>query len=202
MSNKNIVYVHGKGGSAEEAEKYRVLFPSYYVYGIEYVKSTPWEAGKEIRDSITSLSLLPDKLILIANSIGAFFSMHAGIEEYIKKAFFISPIVDMKKLILEMITLSRITDEELKRRKTVRTDSGEELSWDYYSFVTDHPVTWNVPTEVLYGSEDTLTKPETIRSFCLEHSAALTVMEGGEHWFHTEEQMNFLYKWIKDGMVK
>ena len=26
--------------------------------------------------------------------------------------------------------------------------------------------------------------------------ATLTVMEGGEHWFHTEEQMDFLDRWI------
>ena len=25
----------------------------------------------------------------------------------------------------------------------------------------------------------------------------LTVMEGGDHWFHTEEQMCFLDEWIK-----
>ena len=27
--------------------------------------------------------------------------------------------------------------------------------------------------------------------------AELTVMPGGEHWFHTEEQMRFLDEWIE-----
>ncbi len=27
--------------------------------------------------------------------------------------------------------------------------------------------------------------------------ATLTVMKGGEHWFHTEEEMNFLDEWIR-----
>ena len=27
--------------------------------------------------------------------------------------------------------------------------------------------------------------------------ATLTVMENGEHWFHTKEQMDFLSDWIK-----
>ncbi|MBQ6263614.1 MAG: alpha/beta hydrolase [Clostridia bacterium] len=202
MNNKTVVYVHGKGGSADEAAQYRTLFPSANVYGIDYVKSTPWEVGKEIHDSIVSLCLNSDKPILIANSIGAYFSMYAGIEEYVEKAFFISPIVDMEKLIGKMMAQARVTDEELKRRGSIRTDSGEELSWDYYSFVKDHPVTWNVPTEVLYGSEDTLTDPETVSSFCVEHRAKLTVMDGGEHWFHTEEQLYFLYKWIKEGTNK
>ena len=26
--------------------------------------------------------------------------------------------------------------------------------------------------------------------------ATLTVMKGGEHWFHTEEEMKFLDEWI------
>ena len=37
---------------------------------------------------------------------------------------------------------------------------------------------------------------ETIRDFAKKHPAALTIMEGGEHWFHTEEQMRFLDDWI------
>ncbi len=31
-------------------------------------------------------------------------------------------------------------------------------------------------------------------SFAKKHNARLTVMENGEHWFHTEEQMKFLFK--------
>ena len=38
--------------------------------------------------------------------------------------------------------------------------------------------------------------PETIRDFAEVHNAVLTVMEGGEHWFHTQEQMRFLDEWI------
>ena len=33
--------------------------------------------------------------------------------------------------------------------------------------------------------------------FADDHHAKLTVMTGGEHWFHTEEQMRFLDEWIK-----
>ena len=39
---------------------------------------------------------------------------------------------------------------------------------------------------------------ETITDFANKHQATLTVMEGGEHWFHTEEQMLFLDNWIKE----
>lgn len=36
-----IVYVHGKGGSAEEAEYYKTLFPNSEVIGFDYQSQTP-----------------------------------------------------------------------------------------------------------------------------------------------------------------
>ena len=38
---------------------------------------------------------------------------------------------------------------------------------------------------------------DTIKEFVVKESAGLTVMEGGEHWFHTDEQMRFLNQWLK-----
>lgn len=34
-------------------------------------------------------------------------------------------------------------------------------------------------------------------NFANKIGATVTVMNHGEHWFHTEEQMNFLDKWFK-----
>ena len=42
-----VVYVHGKGGSAEEAEHYSTLFPDSEVLGFDYRAQTPWEAREE-----------------------------------------------------------------------------------------------------------------------------------------------------------
>ena len=45
MNTKNIViYVHGKGGSAEEAEHYKPLFPDSKIIGFDYRAQMPWEA--------------------------------------------------------------------------------------------------------------------------------------------------------------
>ena len=192
-----VVYIHGKGGSAGEAEHYRPLFPDCDVVGLEYRGSAPWDAGREIEKEIRALKAGYDSIILIANSIGAYFSMNADIDDLIEKAFFISPVVDMEKLIAGMMSRAGVTEATLRSRKTIQTSSGEELSWDYLSYVREHPVEWNAPTEILYGSEDALTDCGTIRSFSLERGAGLTVMEGGEHWFHTEEQLRFLDDWIK-----
>ena len=42
-----VLYVHGKGGSAAEAEHYRALFPQAEVYGFDYRAETPWDAKEE-----------------------------------------------------------------------------------------------------------------------------------------------------------
>lgn len=115
----------------------------------------------------------------------------------IQKAYFISPIVDMEKLIGNMVQWANVTEKELKAKGVIRTDFGEDLSWDYLCYVREHPIQWSVPTSILYGRNDNLTSLETVRAFAEQHNAALILMEGGEHWFHTEDQMHFLDDWIR-----
>ena len=192
-----VIYIHGKGGSAAESEHYKPLFPCCDVIGLDYKTFTPWETGKEIHVAVKKLKTEYESVILIANSIGAFFSMNAEIDSLIEKAYFISPIVDMEKLITDMMTWANVVEDELKQQGVIRTEFGENLSWDYLCYVRDHPVEWNVPTDILYGSRDNLTSYDTIKAFAENHHAKLTVMENGEHWFHTEEQVQFLDSWIK-----
>lgn len=192
-----VLYIHGKGGNSREAEHYRSFFPLCDVVGLDYVSNTPWETGKEICEKIKALKADHGRVILIANSIGAFFCMSAGVDDMIDKAYFISPIVDMERLISDMMVWSDITESELKENGVIQTDFGETLSWEYLLYVREHPIKWSVPTEILYGDKDNLTAYETISGFSQKHNARLTVMENGEHWFHTEEQMHFLDKWLQ-----
>lgn len=196
MVKHAVLYVHGKGGTAAESEHYKPLFPGCDVIGLDYKASAPWENGKEIRSFVEKLKTQYGSVTLIANSIGAFFCMNAEIDPMIDKAYFVSPIVDMEKLISDRMTWANVTEEELKKQGTVSASFGEDLSWEYLCYVREHPVHWTVPTAVLYGSRDDLTSLETISAFTKSHNAELTVMETGEHWFHTDEQMQFLDDWI------
>ena len=210
------VYIHGKGGSAAEAEHYRGLFPAWDVIGFDYAASAPWEAREEFPGFLASVKKYYKDVVLVANSIGAFFTMCSGVgaarsgesssenvvaEEIVDRAFFVSPVVDMEALIRGMMQLGGVSEEELRKKVTVETGAGETLSWEYLKYVREHPVKWDVPTEILYGSGDVLTPFETIKRFAREHGAGLTVMDGGEHWFHTPEQMNFLDEWIKEKTI-
>ena len=150
-----IIYIHGKGGSAEEANHYRPLFPGSDVVGLDYTSQNPWDAQDEFPRLFDSYSKGYDEVILIANSIGAFFAMSALAEKGISRALFISPIVNMEKLIADMMLWANVTEDELQSKKEIPTAFGEKQGAD------------------------------------------LTVMEDGEHWFHTNAQMQFLDDWIR-----
>ena len=121
------------------------------VIGLDYQTSTPWETGEEIWEAVTKLNAEYDSIDLIANSIGAFFSMNAGIDEMIHRAYFISPVVDMEKLILNMMSWANVTEKELEEKGVIPTSFGEDLSWEYLCYVREHPATWTVPTRILYA---------------------------------------------------
>ena len=191
-----VIYVHGKGGSAEEAKHFLPLFAESDVIGFDYKSQNPWEAKSEFSQFFDLHSKGYDSVILIANSIGAFFSMNALAEKKISRAMFISPIVNMEKLIMDMMMWSNVTESDLQSKKEIPTQFGESLSWDYLCYVRKHPIEWSIPTCILYGGKDNLNSGETISEFSNRIGAALTVMDDGEHWFHTDEQMKFLDDWI------
>ena len=195
-----VLYIHGKNGSAAESGHYQPFFPGEEVAGLDYRSSAPWEAGPEIRRAAEELRRRHDSLTLIANSIGAYFSLWAGIGHLLRRAFFISPVVDMERLIQTMMSWAGVTEEALRQRGVIPTAFGENLSWDYLCRVRAHPVRWDVPTAILYGARDALVSPETVSAFAERCGASLTVMENGEHWFHTGEQMDFLDRWLRDSL--
>lgn len=166
-----VIYVHGKGGNANEAEHYKPFFAESDVIGFDYQAQNPWEAQKEFSSFFEVHSQGYDSVTLIANSIGAFFSMSALTKKQVAQAILISPVVNMEKLIVDMMMWANVTEEELRIKK-------------------------EIPTE--FGEKDNLTSIETISEFAERIGASLTVMKDGEHWFHTEEQMEFLDDWLRN----
>lgn len=191
-----ILYLHGKGGSAAEADHYRPLFPDSDVVGLDYKAQTPWDAKAEFPRLFQTVCAPHRRVILIANSIGAYFAMCGVPQQMLTRAYFISPLVDMEQLICDMLRWAQVTEAQLQEQQIIETAFGETLSWAYLRYVRQHPIDWRVPTEILYGQGDHLTSRQTITTFANAHSAGLTVMENGEHWFHTDEQMLFLDAWL------
>ncbi len=201
------LFVHGKMGCKEEAAAFaEVACPAgFQVVGIDLPehgarkgseeKLLPWTAVPEIQRVYRAMRRRWQRVSVRANSIGAWLSMLALQNEDAAKALFVSPVVDMENLIGNMMTWAGVTEEELERRGEIPTGFGETLSWNYLCWVREHPVRWRTPTEILYGEKDDLTPRPVIEAFAAENGSGLTVMEGGEHWFHTEEQLRFLRTW-------
>lgn len=196
---KNVViYIHGKGGNSKEVEYYKKFFnDEYKIIGFDYKSKFPRDAKIEFSIFFDTITRNYDDIYLIANSLGAYYSMLSLSDKKIKKAMFISPIVDMEKLILNMMNLTNVSEEELYNKKEIATSFGETLSWEYLSYVRDNPLVWDVPTDILYAENDNITSLETMTDFVDKTNSRLTIMKNGVHYFHTEEQMNFLDNWFK-----
>ena len=192
-----VIYIHGKGGNAKEAEHYAPLFQDADVVGFGYKAETPWEAKTEFSRYFYAVSAGRGMVTVIASSIGAYFSMHAFSDKSVAEAYFISPVVDMENLIARMMADANVTEDELRGKKTIITTSGAELSWEYLNYARNNPVVWHAPAHILYGENDSLTSLETVKAFAEKTGATLDIMKGGEHWFHTEEQMRYLDAWIR-----
>ena len=195
---KNVIlYIYGKGGTHLEAEQYKKNCLDFDVIGIDYNEYFPWIVQEQIKSVYDKVHGKYDQIYILANSVGAYFAMHTLQNCNIEKALFISPVLDMEQLILDMMEWANVSEKDLYEKKEISTDFGETLSWKYLCFVRENPIAWNVPTEILYAEKDNLISRQTVDRFVDSHNANLTVMENGEHWFHTDEQLAFLEGWMK-----
>ena len=125
-----VIYVHGKGGSTDESNHYKKLFNGdYEVIGFDYKAELPWQAKEEFQNYFDFIAPHYSEILLIANSIGAYFSLISLSEKLITKALLISPIVDMENLILTMMKKAKVSEEELRAKKIISTSFGDPLSW-------------------------------------------------------------------------
>ncbi|NLU24073.1 MAG: alpha/beta hydrolase [Clostridiales bacterium] len=212
-SDMAYLFVHGQCGCKEEGAAFAdIACPKgYQVLAIDLPEHgerrgeasgfNPWTAAPEVQAVLAYMKSRWGRIGLRANSIGAHFSMLALGGENLCKALFVSPIVDMEQLITDMIQWAGTTEEQLRARGTIATDFGQTLSWDYLTWERQHPVqNWICPTAILYAGQDNLTGRETVERFTTAHAAVLTVMENGEHWFHTPEQLAVLRAWERENI--
>lgn len=135
---------------------------------------------------------------LFACSMGAYFSLLAYKDTWLEQSLFLSPVVDMKRIISNMMIWFNITEEKLKREHEILTPIGQILYWDYYSYVKENAIVyWNNPISILYGEQDELCEFEYISSFAKTFDCEIEVVHGAEHYFHTSEQLISYRRWLK-----
>nr|WP_320024217.1 alpha/beta hydrolase [uncultured Acetobacterium sp.] len=211
-AQKLFVAVHGNMSSKADdvivilAEKvtqlgYQVLSFDLPEHGERSNEPTPCKVQNCIKDLSAIMEYAKtkwDEISLFACSIGAYFSLLAYKDDNLKQCLFLSPVVDMERVINNMMTWFSVSEVQLQAEKEVATPIGQILYWDYYCYVKEHPINfWNKPTAILYGSADDLCEFDTVSNFAQQFNCDLTVMEHGEHYFHTEEQLEFFRQWLE-----
>lgn len=206
-SERIFLFIHGQGGNKKEAKTFaEIAAPKgWQVLGIDLpehgersdeVKFLPWETLPELRQVWEYAASHWKHIAVRANSIGAYFSMLAFQNVALEQCLFVSPVLDMERLIIDMMGWANVTETELREQKEIRTNLGQTLSWEYLCYVREHPIEkWAVPTEILYAGGDAMIPRETVKAFTEKSRCGLTVMKNGEHWFHTAEQLDFMRRW-------
>ena len=207
-SRKVYLYVHGKNGCKEEAERFAntacaagwqglaIDLPEHGARKDRPEQLLPWAVVPEIQAVYARMQPVWPHIRLYGVSIGAWLAMQALRAEKLEKALLVSPVVDMETLILSMMQGAHVTEEQLKAAGEIPTEMGETLSWPYLCWVREHPVfSWTCPVSILYGGRDNMTPRRTMEDYVRRHNAGLTVMENGEHWFHTPGQLAVLRAW-------
>ena len=197
------IYIHGLHGSAKEANDYKFLKDQYDVVGLDYQDGNPWELKETIQNEFKRLSKGYDEVVVIANSIGAFYACEYLSEYKIKQAFFISPIVSMFQMIVDLMAMYDIKDKELQKKEFIELDDGTVLSYEFYQHVSNDEDNWKVPTEILYGAYDEVVYTGSMMEFLENHpDARLTVLSDAEHYIGTPEEKKFIREWVKNNLRK
>lgn len=212
-SDSIYIFVHGKMSSKEEAEGfagkaeqrgYQVLSFDLPEHGERKDEDYPcmvWNGVHDLGVAGNYAQANWKNIYLFGSSLGAYFSLLAYKDMLIMKALFLSPVLDMVRLIQNMMKWFDVSEQELMEKGEIPTPMGETLYWDYYCYAKEHPVDrWDIPTAILYGSEDNLTEREVAEDFAERFKCNLTVLEGSEHWFHTEWQLNAFDKWLDENI--
>lgn len=48
---------------------------------------------------------------------------------------------------------AQVSEEELKEKQLIQTSFDEPLSWDYLTYIRDHPINFSQHIEILYGEK-------------------------------------------------
>lgn len=182
------------------AKGYQVLSFDLPEHGARKAESTlckPQACVGELQQVLQYAKTLATEISLFACSMGAYFSLLAYANEAMQQALFLSPVVDMARIIHNMMLWFNVSEAHLKAEQQIPTPAGQTLYWDYYTYVQQHPITaWPTPTWVLYGGQDTISERSCVQQFAKQYTAHLTILEDAEHFFHTEAQLQQYTQWL------
>lgn len=209
-SDKVYLFVHGKGGSKEDAQGFAEIATAkgYQVLSIdlpehgdrkgEADRCDVWNGVRDLKTVAHHAQQNWPQLYLFGCSLGAYFSLHACRDLPIVKCLFQSPLLDMEQVVHNMFQWFGVTEELLEEKKEIPTPI-DTLSWAYYCFVRANPIVkWDIPTDILYGSKDPLQNRAVMDAFAQRFHANLTVSQGSDHPFNGEGDAQVVLRWRQE----
>lgn len=209
--DKIIIAAHGSHSSknddcirvlAEEAvsKGWQVLsfdLPQHGERAYETEPLMPDECVRELKLMYDCAAKRAKKISLFGCSMGAYFQLLAFAEAAVDRAWFLSPVTDMAGLIENLMAYCHVSEAELREKVKIDNDI-EPLYYSYYAYVKAHPVTaWSHKTCILRGENDTMVEYDRVKAFADKFGCELTQQPGGEHWFHTEAELEFFRQWLR-----
>lgn len=213
-SDRVFLYIHGQGGNKDEAE---IIAPTICSRGWQLLsldlpghgdrtddsdRFVPWCVVPELTKIIEYVKEQWTEISLYASSIGAWFSLLGFADEKFNQCLFVSPVLDMKRLISDMMRLENVSEERLKQELIIPTSLGQTLSWEYWRYASDNPIVkCDSPTRILYAEDDKMITRNTVDEFTSKFNCDLTVVKNCEHWFHTPPQLKILREWVETSLT-
>jgi hypothetical protein len=211
-SSKCFIVIHGKNSNKEDDviktfvgyatdKEYQVLSFDLPEHG-ERKDETDYTF--KVQNCVKDLRKIMDyakenyrEINIFAVSLGAYLSLLEYKDEEINEALFLSPIVNLKVIIDNMMRLNNITFEDLMDEQEITTEFGEKIYLDYYLYVKNNPIVkWDTKTYILFGENDNMQDKELMEKFAGDFRCRLSTVKNGEHYFHTEEQLVYYEKWL------
>ena len=213
-SEKVFIAIHGNMSSKED-EIIKILADNivsknYSLISFDLPEHGDRKEDKEylckVQNCVKDLKTIMDyakenynQINIFACSMGVYFSLLAYQNEKIDLCLFLSPVVNMKHIIDNMMSSCSVTEKELEEQKEIKTDFGQTLYWDYYLYVKNNQIEiWNKKTFILYGSKDNMQSEKLIKEFSIKNNINLDILENGEHFFHTKEELKYYNDWINN----
>ena len=153
-----------------------------------------------LKDALRFSIRKTEHLSVFGVSLGAYLLLSEAKSYPIENAYFLSPVVDMNLLIASLLKANDLTPKEVLFAGTL-VKNGQTYYAEDLRYATAHPIDrWPVRTQILYGENDAVSDRNAVEAFTKRCGAKLTLMPGGEHWFHTPQQLCFFKNWIGNAL--
>ena len=158
---------------------------------------TPMDASPEVRAFARLARSQSTEVSLLANSIGAYFSLCDTPPGTFERAWMVSPLLDLEYYIRDIMAEYSVTDEQLEAQTVIDTPRGV-LERSYLRFVEEHPARLNAPSWMIRGDQDEMVPLSALSRFVGAPGVELVQVEGGQHFLGQPPHLDTVVAWFEE----